>query len=87
MSYAETFIKQLREGNTSDAIETIKLSLEEKRDETIKEQEQEVLKSVGFSISEKKHYKEEEEEKDKDRDKDDDDTEEDDDKKDDKDEE
>ena len=73
MSVAETFIKQLREGKTSEAIESFKDSLKEKSDQSIKESQTEVLESYGFSVVEQKDDDNDDDKKDKDDDDDDDD--------------
>lgn len=70
MKAAKQFLTQLQEGNTTEAIKTIRESLHERSVGLIEEQRSQVLESYGFS--EKKHMKEEDEEKDDKEEKDDD---------------
>lgn len=53
MQAAKQFIKQLQEGNTTEAIKTIQESLHSRSVEKINEQRVQVLESYGFTISEK----------------------------------
>jgi archaellum component FlaC len=50
---AAKFIKQLQEGNTTEAIHTINTLLRERSTKRIQEARVEVLESYGFSLNEK----------------------------------
>lgn len=50
MSVAKQFIKQLQEGNTTEAIKTITTSLQERTVDLIEEKKIEILESYGFIV-------------------------------------
>lgn len=50
MSAAKQFIKQLQEGNTTEAIKTITTSLQERTVDLIEEKKIEILESYGFIV-------------------------------------
>jgi hypothetical protein len=63
MSVAEKFLSELREGNLSEAIDTIKSGLKESTDTAINEVRSSVLEQHGFvPLDEKKKKYDEDEE-------------------------
>lgn len=72
MDVAETFLKYLREGKTSEAIKVAGDSIKERTEKLFTESREELLKSYGFVVAEKKKMKEGDMEGDPDNDDDDD---------------
>jgi len=52
MNAAKQFMKQLQEGNTTEAIKTITTSLQERTVDLIGEKKIEILESYGFIVKE-----------------------------------
>lgn len=65
MNAAKQFMKQLQEGNTTEAIKTITTSLQERSVDLIGEKKIEILESYGFIVKEADDDSEEEDEEDK----------------------
>lgn len=56
MSVAQQFLKELKEGKTVEAIETIKEGLRQDAYQKIEEARQEILESYGFVLNEQTFY-------------------------------
>lgn len=61
MNAAKQFMKQLQEGNTTEAIKTITTSLQERTVDLIGEKKIEILESYGFIVKEADDDSEEDE--------------------------